>query len=111
MLILVGNRPERIPRPRIGPSDIGGSDVGSWDALWAISDKDENGNASRGNVSIHASENSFVISDGAKIAIHGVKDLIIVATGDAVLVVHRDDAQSVKKIVDALKDAGHHDLL
>jgi len=102
---------ERTSQAVVVPADIGWSDVGSWDALWSISDKDENGNASRGNVSIHASENSFVISDGAKVAIHGVKDLIIVATGDAVLVVHRDDAQSVKKIVDALKDAGHHELL
>ncbi|WP_417493100.1 mannose-1-phosphate guanylyltransferase/mannose-6-phosphate isomerase [Maricaulis sp.] len=102
---------EKTSQAVVVPADIGWSDVGSWDALWAISDKDENGNASRGNVSIHASENSFVISNGAKVAIHGVKDLIIVATGDAVLVVHRDDAQSVKKIVDALKDGGHHDLL
>ncbi|WP_339743583.1 mannose-1-phosphate guanylyltransferase/mannose-6-phosphate isomerase [uncultured Maricaulis sp.] len=102
---------ERTSRAVVVPADIGWSDVGSWDALWSISDKDEHGNASRGNVSIHASENSFVISDGAKVAIHGVKDLIVVATGDAVLVIHRDDAQGVKKIVDALKEAGHDDLL
>lgn len=102
---------ERTSRAVVVPADIGWSDVGSWDALWSISDKDEHGNASRGDVSIQASENSFVISNGAKVAIHGVKDLIIVATGDAVLVVHRKDAQSVKQIVDALKAAGHDDLL
>jgi mannose-1-phosphate guanylyltransferase/mannose-1-phosphate guanylyltransferase/mannose-6-phosphate isomerase len=102
---------ERTRQAAVVPANIGWSDVGSWDALWSISDKDENGNASRGDVAIHASENSFVISNGAKVAIHGVKDLIIVATGDAVLVVHRDDAQAVKKIVDALKAAGHTELL
>ncbi len=102
---------ERTSRAVVVPADIGWSDVGSWDALWSISDKDEHGNAARGNVSIQASENSLVISDGTKVAIHGVKDLIIVATGDAVLVVHRKDAQSVKQIVDALKAAGHDDLL
>lgn len=102
---------ERTRHAVVVPADIGWSDVGSWDALWAISEKDANGNASRGNVDIHASENSFVISSGAKVAVHGVKDLIVVATGDAVLVVHRNDAQAVKKVVDALKQAGHHDLL
>lgn len=84
--------------------DMGWSDVGSWDALWEISPRDDAGNAIVGDVVLHDVSGSYVRSDHKLIAAIGVKDLIVVATDDAVLVADRADAQKVKNLVDALKD-------
>lgn len=87
------------------PADLGWSDVGSWDALWDISQKDPAGNVAVGDVLIEDSKNSYVRSEKYLTAVAGVDDLVVVTTDDAVLVTHRDRAQDVKKIVDRLKKA------
>jgi mannose-1-phosphate guanylyltransferase/mannose-6-phosphate isomerase len=84
--------------------DMGWSDVGSWDALWEISERDASGNAAIGDVVLHEVSNSYVRSDHKLVAAVGIKDMIVVATDDAVLVADRAHAQKVKNIVDALKD-------
>lgn len=85
--------------------DFGWSDVGSWDALWEISAKDENGNAflGGGNVISENSTGSLVYSRQKLIAIAGVKDLIIVETKDALLICPKGNSQDVKKIVETLE--------
>ncbi|MEN6332403.1 MAG: mannose-1-phosphate guanylyltransferase [Smithella sp.] len=85
--------------------DFGWSDVGSWDALWEISAKDENGNAMIGgsNVIAEGSTGSLVYSPNKLVALAGVKDLIVVETKDALLICPKGDSQNVKKIVDALE--------
>jgi mannose-1-phosphate guanylyltransferase len=102
---------ENTAHAAVVPADIGWSDVGSWAALWELAEKDESGNAVYGHVTAVDSENVYVRTDGPKVGVVGVKDLVIVVTGDAVLVSHRDEVQNVKTVVNALKDAGRHDLL
>ncbi|WP_338922363.1 mannose-1-phosphate guanylyltransferase/mannose-6-phosphate isomerase [Pseudomonas silesiensis] len=85
------------------PLDAGWSDVGSWSALWDVSDKDEQGNVFKGDVLDQHSRNTYVHADSRLVATVGVEDLVIVETKDAVLVAHKDHVQDVKKIVEQLK--------
>jgi mannose-1-phosphate guanylyltransferase len=98
---------------RVVPGDFGWNDVGSWSALSAVRDPDEKGNIAVGQTIALDTENSVIYSaEGAPlIAALGARDLIIVATRDAVLVSQRDQAQDVKKVVEALKQAGREDLV
>jgi len=90
------------------PVDFGWSDVGSWDALWAISAQDADGNALTGEVVATGCRNALLrTDDGPMIAAVGVEDLVVVSTRDAVLVVPRARAQEVKGMVDMLRAAGH----
>lgn len=84
-------------------STIGWSDVGSFDALYEELPKDTNGNTeSSKHISID-SKNNLILCDGRKIATVDVEDLIIVDTGDALLVSKKGSSQKVKKVVDELK--------
>jgi mannose-1-phosphate guanylyltransferase/mannose-1-phosphate guanylyltransferase/mannose-6-phosphate isomerase len=94
---------ERTHLAAVVPADIGWSDVGSWSSLWDIGAKDGAGNVVTGDVFAIDARNSLLRSDGRLLAAIGVKDLIVVATDDAVLVLPRDRAQDVKAIVDVLK--------
>lgn len=85
------------------PMDAGWSDIGSWSALWDISEKNEQGNVFKGDVIDHQSSNNYVLADSRLVATVGVEDLIIVETKDAVLVAHKNNVQDVKKIVEKLK--------
>jgi mannose-1-phosphate guanylyltransferase len=85
------------------PGDFGWSDVGSWDALWEVSPRDEQGNAVRGQAIAIDSRNCLVHSPGKTVALVGVEDLIIVETGDALLVCKRGCSQDVRKVVDRLE--------
>lgn len=88
------------------PADIGWSDVGSWTSLWDIGDKDGQGNVLTGDVMVQDTANTFVRAESRLVATVGVDDLIVVETGDAVLVAHRDKVQDVKAIVGRLKSEG-----
>lgn len=95
---------EKTDKAAMVSADIGWTDVGTWSALWDISAKDDNGNASVGTVLHVDAKNTYVrCEDGRVAAIVGVDDVILVTTDDAVLLVHRDRAQDVKHVVDALK--------
>ena len=85
------------------PLDADWSDVGSWSALWEISEKDEKGNVGRGDVIFQDSKNNFVQSDKKLITTLGVENLVIVETDDAILVADKDKVQDVKSIVSQLK--------
>lgn len=87
------------------------SDVGSWQALWEVGDKDENGNVFYGDVVTEKSQGCYVSCDGRLVALVGVKDLVVVETADSVLVAHKDSSQDVKKIVDMLKSGARGEYL
>jgi mannose-1-phosphate guanylyltransferase len=89
------------------PGDFGWSDVGSWDALWEISAKDNQGNALQGGGSaiFTDTEGALVYSPKKLVAVVGVKDLIIVETADALLICKKGRSQDVKKVVEALEAA------
>ena len=86
--------------------DMGWTDVGSWSELWAIGEKDAAGNVLHGDVLALDTTGSYVRSEGALVAMLGVKDLTVIATDDAILVADRHRAQDVKRLVDALKAEG-----
>ncbi len=94
---------EHTERAVVVPADIGWSDVGSWSALWEVQQRDAEGNARRGDVYLDGVSNSLVRAESRIVAVVGVQDLIVVETPDAVLVVHKDQVQRVKQVVDHLK--------
>ncbi len=85
--------------------DIGWSDIGSWSSLSEVSTKDARGNALRGDVYARETINCYVRAESRMVATIGVRDLVIVETADAVLVMHKDFAQDVKHTVEYLKQA------
>jgi len=86
----------------VGPLDIGWSDVGAWSALAPEADP---------RVFTLDSAGAVVRTDGPFVALIGAQDMIVVATGDAVLVAPKHRAQEVKAVVEALKKAGRDELL
>ncbi|AEY02696.1 mannose-1-phosphate guanylyltransferase (GDP) [Oceanimonas sp. GK1] len=100
---------EKTTHAAVVPVDMDWSDLGAWSALWDITQKDEHGNASHGDVLLHNTRNSYVHADHALVAVTGLDDVIVVATDDAVLVANRNNAQDVKKIVDTLKEQGRYE--
>jgi mannose-1-phosphate guanylyltransferase/mannose-6-phosphate isomerase len=96
---------EKTDRAAVVPATFGWSDVGSWNALWKISAKDEHENVVEGDVLTADTSGCYVRSEDLLIATLGVKDLVIVETGDAVLIANRDQSQEIKSIVDRLKTA------
>ena len=104
---------EKTAHAAVVPVACGWSDIGSWDALWLAADKDANGNHLEGDVIALDTTGSLVRShERHLVATVGLKDVVVVTTPDATLVVRRDASQDVKKIVDQLKTAGRteHDL-
>ncbi|MFL6710300.1 MAG: mannose-1-phosphate guanylyltransferase/mannose-6-phosphate isomerase [Massilia sp.] len=94
---------ERTRHAVVVPADIGWSDVGSWSALWEVQQQNADGNATRGDVYMDGVSNSLIRAESRIVAAIGVKDIVIVETNDAVLVVHKDAVQKVKQVVDHLK--------
>ncbi|MBB4197047.1 mannose-1-phosphate guanylyltransferase/mannose-6-phosphate isomerase [Rhodoblastus sphagnicola] len=94
---------ERTSHAAVIPADIGWSDVGNWQAVWELSDKDDHGNAIRGHGVVVDGENCYVRADDTLTAVLGVKDVIVVTTDDAVLVVGAQYGDRVKNLVDELK--------
>ena len=94
---------EKTSRAAVVPVDCGWSDVGSWHAVWELSEKDAQGNAARGPAVFEDSRNCNVNSDKALVALEGVDDLVVVATADAVLVSSQKDANGLKRLVAKLK--------
>ena len=86
------------------PLDAKWSDVGAWAALWDVSEKDAHGNVTRGDVFTHKSRNTLLVAEHRFLACVGVDNLVVIETPDAVLVVHKDQAQDVKQIVAHLKN-------
>lgn len=85
--------------------DAGWSDVGSWSSLWETAeDKDDNGNATVGDVLLTDVNDSYINAEERLVAAVGVDDLVIVETKDAVLVANKSKVQDIKTIVSQLKE-------
>jgi mannose-1-phosphate guanylyltransferase len=98
---------------RVVPGVFGWNDVGSWAALPAVRPVDARGNVVLGGATLIDGDGCIVVAEeGAPfVGVVGVRDLVVIATRDALLVVPKDKAQDVRKIVEAAKQAGRHDLL
>ncbi len=88
------------------PLDAGWSDIGSWTALLDLAGRDESGNASRGDVVLEGTRDTYVRGGNRLVAVAGVEDLVVVDTDDAVLVAHRNAVRDVARIVERLKRGG-----
>ena len=94
---------ERTDKAAVLPADIGWSDVGEWSEVWRLSERDAEGNSLRGKAVALDSPNVLVRSEDQLVAVVGLRDVIVVATRDAVLVVDRSQAHKVKQLVERLK--------
>jgi mannose-1-phosphate guanylyltransferase/mannose-6-phosphate isomerase len=88
------------------PCDIGWNDVGSWQAVHEIADKNADGNALQGNVIAVDCKNSLIRAEKRLVAAIGVEDLCVIETADAVLISKSDQTQRVREVVDALQEKG-----
>ncbi|MBQ3671865.1 MAG: mannose-1-phosphate guanylyltransferase/mannose-6-phosphate isomerase [Treponema sp.] len=93
---------EKTLKGKVVPLNAGWSDVGSWNSLWDVLDKDENGNVIKGKAVTSNVKNSFIYSKNRMISAVGLENVVIVDTKDAVLVADRSKSEEVKKIVDKL---------
>jgi mannose-1-phosphate guanylyltransferase/mannose-6-phosphate isomerase len=100
---------ERTDRAAVIPATLGWSDVGSWGALWELGEKDAEGNVALGDVVLEGASQCYVRSDGILTAVVGLSDAVVVVTEDAVLAMHRDRSQDVKRVVDRLRADGRHE--
>ncbi|WP_353661235.1 mannose-1-phosphate guanylyltransferase/mannose-6-phosphate isomerase [Hydrogenimonas sp. SS33] len=91
---------------KVVPCDIGWSDLGSFDALYEELPKDDDGNTTNPRHIALDSKNNLVIGDDRVIATVDVEELMIVDTGDALLVSKKGSSQKVKKVVEKLKERG-----
>lgn len=94
---------EKTSRAAVAPCDIGWADLGAWDEVWRLADKDAAGNAASGAVALKDARNCLVVGDGVKVAVSGVEDLIVVATADGVVVLPKSRAQDVKALLADLR--------
>ena len=90
----------------VQPLDAGWSDVGAWNALWDLGDKDDDGNVLAGDVLALASHNTLVRAESRLVACIGMQDTVVIETPDAVLVAHKDQLHLVKDAVARLKLEG-----
>lgn len=103
---------EKTGRAAVVPVDCGWSDIGSWSSLWAVSERDGNGNYHQGDViSVDSSGSLVRASERRLIATVGVDDLVVIDTADATLVARKDRVQDVKQVVEQLKAAGRSEHL
>ncbi|MBW4023464.1 MAG: mannose-1-phosphate guanylyltransferase/mannose-6-phosphate isomerase [Proteobacteria bacterium] len=102
---------EHTTRAAVIAVDFPWSDVGSWNALWDLGAKDGDGNVAVGDVLLEDSRNCYVRSDGMLTTVLGLDDAVVVVTEDAVLAMHRDRAQDVKKIVERLRAQSRHEAV
>lgn len=94
---------ERTTRLVTLPVDLYWNDVGSWDALFDLMGRDADGNLKVGDVVALDTRDTLIMSDKRLITAIGLADLLVVETGDAILIARRGDAQKVKQVVERLQ--------
>ena len=94
---------ERTDHAAVIAADMGWSDIGTWQAVWELSERDRDGNAIRGSGVVLDGRNNHIRSDEMLTAVVGLDNVVVVTTQDAVLVLHADKAAKVKDLVDRLK--------
>jgi mannose-1-phosphate guanylyltransferase/mannose-1-phosphate guanylyltransferase/mannose-6-phosphate isomerase len=93
---------ERTRLAAVVPAQLGWSDVGSWSSVWRLAERDEDGNAAAGDVVLRDVAGAYVRSEGPLTVVVGVQDVVVVTTGDAVLVCARSHAQDLGAIAGAV---------
>ena len=94
---------EPTDRAAMVPVDMGWNDVGSFLTLWELADKDADANVAQGPTALIDTQGCLVRSEDVPVALIGVKDLVVIATAQGILVMHKDRAQDVRLAADAFK--------
>lgn len=102
---------ERTDKAVVVAADIGWSDVGNYDALWAGAAKTGSSDAFDGSVIAAGTAGCLVISDGPTVVLSGVESLVVIVENGVVLVTRRDDPAAVRAAVEAIRIAGRDELL
>jgi mannose-1-phosphate guanylyltransferase len=93
---------ERSNAVAVVPGDFAWDDIGTWEALHRIRDRDQNGNVVVGPGFTAGAEDCVVWSDGTPIVLEGVKDLVVVSANGRILVMARDRATDIKRVLEQL---------
>lgn len=102
---------ERSDRVVTIPMDLYWNDIGSWDSIYDLLDKDETGNVSMGNVISLDTKGSLIIGNKRLVATIGLEECLIVETDDSILIAKRGETQKVREIVDRLKETGRKEAV
>jgi mannose-1-phosphate guanylyltransferase len=94
---------EPTQRAAVTPCDIGWADVGSWSELWRLSEQDASGNVTIGPSLIVDGSDNLVRSEGIHVSVAGVSGLVVVATKDGILIIPKERAQDVGKLIPGRK--------
>jgi mannose-1-phosphate guanylyltransferase/mannose-6-phosphate isomerase len=94
-------------RACVVPMAAGWSDVGAWDAVWQVSERDKDGNSAHGDVMLESTRDTLVMSTSRLVACLGLENVVVVETPDAVLVADKRHTQQIKTLVSRLKKQGH----
>lgn len=100
-----------VPRAAVVRLEAGWSDVGAWNAIWEIGDKDGDGNVIHGDVCAVDTRDALLIARHRLIGCVGLENVVVVETPDAVMVARRDKAQEVREVVSRLRNAGRQECL
>lgn len=90
---------EKTKLAAVAPCRVGWADVGSWSELWRLGPHDAHGNLVRGSAVVEDARGSLVWGDGITVAVLGMEDVVVVASGDAVIVAPKARAQDIKGLV------------
>ena len=103
---------EKTNKAAVLPMFFTWSDIGNWEAFWKLAEKDQTGNAVSGPAHVMDASNVLIRSDPEVLTtVVGVSDVVVVTTGDAVLVTSRTRAEQVKSLVESLKAKGRNEAI
>ena len=100
---------EQTSKAFVIPLNCGWDDIGSWESIWKVAEKDYDGNSTFGKVLIKNTKNSLIKSESKLVVSIGLENVLIVETRDSVLVAKKDCSQSLKEIVSLMKEKGFNE--
>lgn len=101
---------EKSSKVVIIPCDPAWSDIGSWESLWELREKDTDGNVIQGNAVCHDTRDCLIHARKRLVACAGIENLVVVETDDALLIANRSDAEAMRSLVKALKGGGYPEM-
>lgn len=101
---------EKTEHAVVVPLNAHWNDVGAWNSVWGVSQKDENGNSLRGDVITHDTHNSLIHAETRLVSTLGLQNVVVIETADAVLVADQAKVQDIKKIVERLKNTHRSEI-
>ena len=101
---------EKSKRGVVIPANPEWSDIGSWESLWDICKKDENNNVLDGNAVTLNAKNSLIHAKEKLIAVAGLENIVVVETEDAILIMNKNDNDSMRELIQKLKSTGAREV-